>query len=173
MPFCIPYCYFDFHLFLNNVCWSRSISGEWDDIFFCWHVSYFQHSKIWIFAFNYSNCSHNSIASCSAFFACDSIFCKCPYTSMTCSSMALAFSFTTCDCVWSFIFSSNPYFFMTFIRHHWAYLSPQLGFLGSGTMNIKEVESMKSSNNYQIIEKFGPRQPPKIHHFLPSVMSQP
>lgn len=140
-----PILPFQFYLFYNNTCWSCSIFGEWDDIAFCWLASYFLHSKIQIFAFNYSNCSHNSIVSCLTFFAYDSIFCKCPYNSMTCSSMALAFSFATCECVWSFISNPNPYFSMTSIKHHWGYLGPQLVSIGSGMMNIKEVESMKST----------------------------
>jgi hypothetical protein len=114
-------------------------------------VSYFPHSKIQIFTFNYSNCSHNSTASCLAFFACDSMFCKCPYNSTTCSSMALGFSFATYDCVWSSNSSPNSYFSTTFIKHHWGYLDPQFGLTVSDMMNIKKVESMKSNSNYQTI----------------------
>ncbi len=145
MPFCIPYSHSDFHLFYSSACWSCSISSKWDVIVFCWLASYFPYSKIQIFAFNYSHCSHNSIASCSAFFTCDSVFFKRSYNSMPCFSMALAFNFATCDYIGPSISNPNPHFSMTFIRHHWGYLGSQLGFASSGMMNVKEVESMKST----------------------------
>jgi hypothetical protein len=117
MPFYISYWCSNFHLIFNLtligvipfLTIGMTMLLVYLQIHF--HVPRFEFLHSFFLFFN------NSIAFHSTFFACDFIFCRCPYNSM---NFSMDFSHGTCVYVWCSTSSPNPHFSMMFVWHHWS-----------------------------------------------------